>query len=273
MNFSKQKNGYNPEEVEKYLSEIEERNKQTIEEKDKQIDELKVQIAKLQSSSNSIALALTAAVDKAKEIEESSKNIYKLKIEQMNILYMKWEMLLSEMLKKYPMIKISNVRDEVESLKSSIQKALKDEFNVEILKTNPATDPIRSLLDKLTGRRNEIKKQKEIESTNFIDEQEDKLIIERKSKVKSSDKTELCKLEEKSANIKPIVNMNLEKDDKYENLVDKFLNSDSVEEENSLFNFSSSKTDNNGFDLEDCVNPKEDLEVIMKSFDFFKKDD
>ena len=64
--------------------------------------------------------------------------------------------------------------------------------------------------------------------------------------------------------------MNLEKDDKYENLVDKFLNSDNIETESGTFNFSSNKKDNNGFDLEDCVNPKDDLEVIMKSFDFFK---
>ena len=270
MNFSKQKNGYDPIEVDKYLKKLESENKEVVDEKNRQIEELKMQIAKLQTSSNSIALALTAAVDKAKEIEESSKNIYKLKIEQMNILYMKWEMLLNEMTKKYPMIKISGVRDDVESLKLSIQKALKDEFNVEIMKTNPATDPIRSLLDKLTGRKNEIKKQKEIENTSFIDESDNKLVIERKSKVKSSDKTELYKLEEKSPKIKPIVNMNLEKDDKYENLVDKFLNSDNIETESGTFNFSSNKKDNNGFDLEDCVNPKDDLEVIMKSFDFFK---
>ncbi len=269
MNFSNQKNGYNTVEVDEYLSKIERDNAEKIEEKNKQIDELKIQIAKLQSSSNSIALALTAAVDKAKEIEESSKNIYKLKIEQMNILYMKWEMLLNEMTKKYPMIKIPSVREDIDSLKLSIQKALKDEFNVEIMKTNPATDPIRSLLDKLTGKRNEIKKQKELENANFIDESDDKLIIERKAKFKSSDKTELSKLEEKTIKIKPIVNMNLEKDDKYENLVDKFLNSDNMESDNTTFNFSSAKKEDSGFDLEDCINPKDDLEVIMKSFDFF----
>ena len=272
MKFAKQKNGYDISEVDNYIEKLESEKQALLEKKDKEITDLKVQISKIQSSSNSIALALTAAVDKAKEIEESSKNIYKLKIEQMNILYTKWDMLLNEMLHKYPEIKnVSNVRQEVEALKNSIQNALKDDFNIEIMNTNDATDPIRNLLNKLTGRKNEMKKQKEMNEIKFVplEKEDKKIVFERKTKVSSKDKTELSRLEEKNANIKPIVNMNLDKDDKYENLVDKFLNSDEETPENAMIANSKVAKSDNGFDLNDCINPKEDLQKIMESFDFF----
>lgn len=269
MKFTKQKNGYNVEEVDKYLSNKENEYANKIAEKDKEISELKVEISKIQSSSNSITLALTAAVEKAKEIEESSKNIYKLKIEQMTILYNKWETLLNEMLIKYPEIKaITNVREDVENLKNSIKNALKDDFNTEILNTNPATDPIRVLLDKLTGKKAEIAKRNKMEES-FIPNETKPIKFERKTKVCGRDKTELNKLEEKAPNIKPIVDINLDENDKFESLVDKFLNSE--EDVKTAVNYNSVVVPNeSGFDLNECINPKEDLEMIMKSFDFFK---
>ena len=270
MSFSIQKNGYNTAEVDSFIATKEKEHKKVLAEKNAEINELKVEVAKIQGKSNSIALALTAAVDKAKEIEESSKNIYKLKIEQMNILYTKWDMLLNEMLRKYPAINsISNVREDMENLKSSIKNALKDDFNVEILQSNVATDPIRALLNKLTGS-------KAKDNDKFILETKQKIKLERKTKVSLSDKTELTKLEEKAPYIKPIADVKLEKDEKYENLVDKFLNSD--EENNSAYaksltvskpTKSAYEPNETGFDLNECINPTDDLTEIMKSFDFF----
>ena len=101
-------------------------------------------------------MALTAAVDKAKEIEESSQKIYKLKLEQLGMLYTKWEILLNEMIKKNADIKdVSNIKEDMENLKSSIKTALKDDFNIELMTKTPATDPIRMLLNRLTGMKAE----------------------------------------------------------------------------------------------------------------------
>ena len=267
MSFSVQKNGYNTAEVDSHLAQT----NQLLQQKDKEIDELKVEIAKLQGKSNSIALALTAAVEKANEIEESSKNIYKLKIEQMNILYKKWDMLLNEMLKKYPAISaISNVKEDMQNLKSSIQNALQDDFNAEILKSNPATDPIRVLLNKLTSSKTK-------DYSKFLPEPKKKVNIERKVKVSAQDKTELAKLEEKAPNIRPIANVKLNEDEKYENLVDKFLDSDDVGGVNAYAKTitvsrptkSAYEPNETGFDLNECINPTDDLTEIMKSFDFF----
>ena len=241
MKFSNQKNGYNPKEVDSYIVEMEENFNKLIQEKDNQIEMLKNEVNQIKNKSDSIALALTAAVDKAKEIEESSKNIYKLKIEQLTILYSKWEMLLNEMLKKYPAVSgISNVKEDMINLKKSINNALKDDFNIEIMKTNPATDPIRVLLNKLTGL-----------------------------KARS--------LEEKAPKIKPIANVQMSQDDEYENLVDKFLNSDEEAESAYSKRLTISKPttsayvpNETGFDLNECINPTDDLAEIMKSFDFYQ---
>lgn len=266
MKFSIQKNGYNKEEVDKYFEELNNEKSVQLAEKEAEIDKLKTELLALQNKSDSIALALTAAIEKAKDIEESSKNIYKLKIEQLTILYSKWEMLLNEMLRKYPAVNgISNVKEDMIKLKNSISAALKDDFNVEIMKTNPATDPIRTLLNKLTG----------MKARNLAEMKHKEIKLERKSKVSVSDKTELVKLEEKAPNIKPIINIELtEKDNgKYDNLVDKFLDTD--EENDSAFAKTLTNKNNafvpneSGFDLNECINPTDDLTEIMKSFDFY----
>jgi hypothetical protein len=77
--------------------------------------------------------------------------------------------------------------------------------------------------------------------------------------------------------IKPIASIKLDKNDKYENLVDKFLNDDnsvnSAGLEKSIIGNRGKGTDENGFNLKEAVNPTEDLEDIMKSFDFYNDSD
>ena len=88
----------------------------------------------------------------------------------------------------------------------------------------------------------------------------------------------LNKMEEKSTMIKPIYNSRIEKGEKYETLVDKFL-TESADTDSVYASTLTSKTNpilskgSNGFDLKEAVNPKEDLEEIMKAFDFFTSDD
>lgn len=262
MKFTKTKNGYSEKEVDDYISLIKANNEKVIAEKENTISELKEQVEAVKNKEKSIAIALTAAVNKAKEIETSSKNIYRLKIEQMTILCSKWEMLLNEMIKKHPGIEdITNVREDINNLKSIIKNALKDDFNIDLISKNPVTDPIRILLSRLNQPKT-ISSLKEKQQVN----------ISRKTKVSSADKTELSKLEEKTNQIKPIVNLNLKKGDKYENLVDKFLNSDE-----DIANLNFPKTvlkavgNDEKFDLSEAINPTEDLDEIMKAFDFYKK--
>ncbi len=89
--------------------------------------------------------------------------------------------------------------------------------------------------------------------------------------------------------IKPITNLTLTGEDKYESLVDKYLNTNNVESE-TFANSAYSKLITNkeakkrrsslyptpnesGFDLKAAINPQEELTEIMKAFDFFNDDD
>lgn len=254
MNFTKSKNGYSVKEVDDYIEHMESSFKKTILEKEEQIEKL---IQDYKVKEKTITLALTAAVEKAKDIETSSKNIYKLKIEQLTILCSKWEMLLNEMIRRYPGIEdITNVKEDINNLKSVIKNSLKDDFDIDLISKNPVTDPMRVLLSKLI----QIKPEPKVK------------VIKRKTRVAVSDKTELSKLEEKAPQIKPIVDLNLEEDDKYENLVDKFLDTDENITTSVLNLPNYKKSEDSHFDLNEAINPKEDLEEIMKAFDFYKND-
>jgi cell division septum initiation protein DivIVA len=277
MKFTKQRNGYSEKEVDDYISTLTANHQKILTEKDRIILELQSKVDAVKKQENSIALALTAAIDKAKEIELSSKNIYKLKIEQLTILYSKWEMLLNEILRKYPNIEdVSNIKEDVLNLKNYIKSALKDDFNIDLITKTPVTDPIRVLLSRLTGMKANAESRETV-NDEIYEKRKDKVkVIERKTRVSASDKTELTKLEERSNQIRPIVNLNLKKGDKYDSLLDKFLNTDEPYEYSDklakvVINSAERLPIEGKFDLNEAINPTEDLEEIMKSFDFYNK--
>ena len=87
--FQTARNGYSKEEVESYINDLNEQ----IEQKNAEIDRLNKALSKyveteqdIAEKGENISIALTAAVEKAKQIEKSSKNVYKLKIEELEIL-------------------------------------------------------------------------------------------------------------------------------------------------------------------------------------------
>lgn len=262
MNFSKQKNGYNEIEVDNHIESLISLHKIELQKKDEIIKSLKEEVDSVKSKEKSIGLALTAAVDKAKEIEESSQKIYKLKLEQLGMIYTKWEILLNEFLRKNPTVKdLSNIKQDMEQLKTSIKNALKDDFNIELITKTPVTDPIRFLLNRLT----------ETKTSNRTQTEQKTKVIKRKSSITLNQKTELEKLDEKTNQIKPISNLTLEKEDKFENLVDKFLDSEDEVPESfaKVLQVPAYSKSEGKFDLNEAINPKEDLEEIMKSFDFY----
>ena len=182
----------------------------------------------------------------------------------MTILCSKWEVLLNEIIKKYPGIEnITNIRENIKTLKNTIKNALKDDFNIDLISKNPVTDPIRVLLSRLNY--NSCLNKAAVKSK----------VIKRQNKASINAKTELNKLEDKNNLIKPIVSLSLEKDDKFENLVDKFLNSEQDISNSAFFKSnqfnSQSESQKDIFDINEAINPTEDLEEIMKAFDFYKK--
>ncbi len=271
--FQTAKNGYNKDEVTLYIAKLEEQ----LNEKQQKIDSLEKSLLgyqnrekDLKEQSENISIALTAAVEKAKQIEKSSKSVYNLKIEELEILYARWERVLNELVKKYPNLdEIDNVKKLLAEFKSNLKSNLKEDFK--FVSTSGSviqeTDPMRALLGKMNS---------------YLDKQ----VVEKKepktktrarkqlSKDMCQKQTELNKLEEKSTMIKPIYEARIENGEKYESLLDKFLTEDATPDSvyaNKLTAKAGVMPDVNesGFDLKEAVNPKESLETIMKSFDFF----
>ena len=271
MNFSSSKNGYNKKEVDLYIADLESH----INDLQTKNNNLEQRLEKYQGldkemddKNRSISIALTAAVEKAKQIERSSQNVYKLKIQQIGLLYAKWEKLLNVILERYPQIEeVENVNKLLKDFKENIKSTLKDDYKLYSI-TSPVrtdNDTIRLLLQKL-GTYSKHEPLKEVK-------------VERKqlSKDMLSSQTELSRIEDKAPLIKPIYQgANL--DDKYDNLADKFL-SEEGEPNNAYANIITSKVravpevNESGFDLKEAINPKEDLDEILRAFDFYHSDD
>lgn len=272
MNFSSSKNGYNKKEVDLYIldlqghiAELENKNR-TLEQKlerylgkDKEIDD----------KNRSISIALTAAVEKARQIERSSKNVYKLKIQQLGILYEKWEKLLSIILEKYPQIEeIENVNKLLAEFKDNIKSTLKEDY-----KLYSITTPVRNDSDTIKSLLNKLNSYTKNGATRVVK-------VERKQLPKDmlTSQTELSRIEDKAPLIKPIYESDNMSKGEFENLADKFLSEDS-EPNNAYANIITSKVravpdvNESGFDLKEAINPKEDLDEIMQAFDFYHGDD
>lgn len=270
--FQTAKNGYNKDEVEAYLNEVQDKlnlKDQAIAKLESELSSYRAQDNEIKQKGENIAIALTAAVEKAKQIEKSSYNVYNLKIQELEILYARWERVLNELVEKYPKLdEIDNVKKLMIEFRNAIKSNLKEDFRfINVQNSNSSEDPMRALLSKMNS---------------YLDKQLDNnkkpktkpRIRKQLPKDMQTKQSELNKLEEKSLMIKPIYNAHIEDGEKYESLVDKFLTEDVVPDSAYANKLTGAKTspvlDDSGFDLKEAVNPKDDLEEIMKSFDFFK---
>ena len=271
--FQTAKNGFNKEEVECFVQQLEEQITQQqskIDVLEKELNAYRAKVQEINEKGENISIALTAAVEKAKQIEKSSFNVYTLKIQELEVLYARWERVLNELIEKYPNLdEIDNVKRLLLEFKNAIKANVKEDFrfinNQNVV--TPATDPMRALLSKMNKYLDkQIDTQKKSKTTTRVRKQ-----LPKDMQTKQS---ELNKLEEKSVMIKPIFNAKIEDGEKYESLVDKFLKEDATPD-SAYANKITSKTgiipevNETGFDLKEAVNPKDDLEEIMKSFDFF----
>ena len=284
--FSSEKNGYKKSEVDSYMSKMSADYEKKLTEQKMRISDMKreMEITKQQLNAfkernSNISDALVVAVETAKQIENSSKNIYELEIKRIRSLYDKWKSFLDDFMKKYPnlrskydtelLLKVfeEDINNILEVNKKSIQKkeAIAMQTSEE-LDTN--TMGLKMLLNKMNN----------VNSSNIplpskkLEKGDMKVV----RKQKPSDET-LAKYqvdlsyeeEEKrlSGKIKPI--SNIEKNDEYENLVDSFLKSDDDDYENAYSKILLEKQKNDNFDLKEAVTPTEDLEEIMKSFSFY----
>ena len=260
--FKSEKNGYSKQEVDSYIKKlVTDHDKEIMEYKMKNLElEKKLLEEKPDKRGDEFAETLANAMEKAKQIEMSWRNIYKLKIQQLDLLYNRFQTLFTEALEKYPQLEnIGNIKNVIDEFKSAVKLAMQEDFNTEI--TAPVqtdNDTIRRLLSKM--------------ATYGKDQEEVRTVKVKRRRNLRDGKGDIF-YEEKS-NIKPIAEVDMGGNDNYDSPVEKFLHEDSSDA--TYTNFLSKNPKSNGlepnesgFDLKEAVNPTEDLEEIMKAFNFY----
>ena len=248
--FSSEKHGYNKKEVDKKINSILvelSQLKQTLIEKDK------------------LNIALATALEKARQIEVSAQNLYELKIQKVQIICKNLEHRFKKLFKIYPQIQeFDDLKLAFDEFENTVQESFTPEKSNNINSTvNTENDTIRLLLGKM--------------STYSQPEQpqEKKPANVKRREPKPTPERHLDKFYNKPSLIRPIYDSELKGNEDFDSLADKFLQS--KDETNSVY----AKIINNkreddlfptpnesGFDLKQAVNPTEDLEEIMKAFNF-----
>ncbi len=288
--FNLSKNGYDISEVDDYLFEVSNDYENKLREQKMRISDLKrelettkAELDQFKEKNNNISEALVVAVETAKQIENSSKNIYELEIKRIRNLYDKWKNFLDEFMKKYPELRakydtkmlLQVFKEDIDRVLNQNKKTMEQKEAVAVQTDSPGVNTIglRMLINKMSsdsrtvlpndsklirGDMQIVRNQKPSEETLA------------KYKVDLSFEDEEKRLSK--GQIKPIVDMP-ESDEVYENLVDKFLSSDDDNYSNAYSKILLEKQKNDGFSLREAVTPTEDLSEIMKSFSFYPEND
>ena len=284
MDFSREKNGYNIKEVDNYISNMKQKYEQTTGEQKIRISDLKrelestkQELSVYKDKNSDISNALVVAVETAKQIENSSKNVYALEIKRLRSLYSRWDSFLSQLIKTYPAVGEKYDYDKLlKEFGDKIDEIIKQ--NSVDLTDNTPSEPvgIRNLISKMGGlavKRPEnnhtyvIKRKMPVQDI-FEETANEQQNIQQDNKIDSLEQMKNSNLESK---LKPIANMQSGEKDKFDSLVEKFFDSPS-EDDNAYAKALIRKKKSNGFDLKEALNPTEDLAEIMKDFNFFDDD-
>lgn len=297
--FSLDKKGYNTKEVDDYINNLYLKYEEKLSEQKDRVFALKSELEKAQSrldhyieKDKQISQALIYAVEKADEIESASKKIYELEIKRVRLLYKRWEELLLEVESKYPQINNNSyIYSLLDSFKNSINDVLEQNFNLnnsmknaENIKQNLKKNGdsyIKNILNKMEYAFNT---QPEVENVQPVTA---KPAIKKVdiTNIMSNHEKERSRINSLSNKLNAITNSAALKAN--EDLVDGYLNSElddefantayaknitrkkMTPEDDSPFNYAFPSPNETGFDLKEALNPKEDLDEIMKAFDFF----
>lgn len=270
MSFSREKNGYDVKQVDSFIKNLKADYDQSLSEQKirisdlkRELESVKTELASFRQKNSDISSALVVAVETAKQIEASSKNVYELEIKRIKNLYNKWESLFEDIAKQYP--DINNKYDTklfLDKLNGQINRVITENGIVlDEVKEEPVG--IRNLISKMGGLTS-----KPVERTLRAKA----TVSQDVEKPQPQLKVDLQKTESPQLKIKPIANMTQDKQEKFDNLIDKFFNLP-TEENNAYSRALIREKKSNGFDLKEALNPTEDLAEIMKDFDFFDDDD
>lgn len=265
MQFDIERKGYNKAEVDEYIAKMQRNYDLQCDEQLTRIKELKkenemlqVKLTAYKNKESLISKALIDAMARAKKIEENSRKIYDLEIQKIRILYVKYKNLLDSMMENSSgEYDVDTVAMHTRNFKAGVNKVLSSQ-NQSANLTQSADEKMRALLNRMN---------------NSVGEKTAPNASQAKKTTNGEQiSMDMDELRVKPTMIKPIYDNKVEGEENFENLVDKFLDSDE-EQTNAYANQILHRENNtNGFDLKEAVNPTESLEDIMKAFDFYDED-
>lgn len=262
MKFDINKKGYDTEQVDNFINKLSVKYEEKLSEQKDRVFSLKNELAVMEERLESykdkdkqISQALIYAVEKAEQIENNASKLYDLEIKRIRLIYKQWE----EVMFKVGMLDVpSSLKKEIEQFTKTIKEVLDQNNRIggnvirKDLHSN-SDNYIRNLLNKMDYAINSNKKP--APSKNVISSLSHETEKENARMIDVSKKLNRIKVTGSG------------------NMADNYLNSEDIET-NSIFakNITHQKEEkptNMAFDLDDVLNPKEDLDEIMRAFDFF----
>lgn len=259
--FDINKKGYDTEQVDNFINKLSFKYEEKLSEQKDRVFALKNELAVMQErlegykdKDKQISQALVFAVEKAEQIESNASKLYDLEVKRLRLLYKQWEDLIGKMsASNLP----SNVTKELQSFLITIQDVLEQNTRI-------GGNLIRKDLHK--------------NSNNYIKNLLNKMDYSINSKHNSKSVVSGMSTETERENVRMFdLSGKLDKIKANGNgtMAENYLNSD--EDMQSVFartmtRKNSPKKEESGFNIEDVLTPKEDLDEIMKAFDFFIED-
>lgn len=266
--FDINKKGYDCEQVDSFINKLSLKYEEKLSEQKDRVFALKNELSIMEQrlsnykdKDKQISQALIYAVEKAEQIENNASKLYDLEIKRMRLLYKQWE----EMLIKLESANLnSSLKKELEMFKKTIDEVLAQNQRIgsTVIRKdlhNNGTGYIRNLLNRMDYAINSKAKPQQTRATLSAMSAETEKETARVANISGK----LDKIKVKGPG----------------NMADNYLNSDEMESSvfaNALIRKGKAKKQESGFSLEEALNPTEDLDEIMKAFDFFleeNKDD
>ncbi len=268
--FTITKHGYSPDEVDNYIIRLKADYEAKMSEQKDRIFYLKNQLDTLtRSSEKELMVALAGAVEKAKQIETSSRNIFELETKRLKLLYSKMDSLIANMHEDSSIDAFKHqMLTHMAECKLSLDKNI--ELQARAVNMVDTENPVRKLLQKMNGKSTSLNL-KNIES--FVESPIEPASTPRKPAPRPAPPRPAAPAPKRPVAPKPAFNKFLKEETptnkNFESIM--FKGTDKPKKNNSVItaNLSYPTPNESGFDLKEAVNPKDDLSEIMKAFDFF----
>lgn len=127
----------------------------TIDRQSATISQISSEINEYKSKDSTISMAIISAVEKAQQIESTSKKLYQMEIERIRLLYLKMENVLKQLYAKYPELRknseVNDIMDKVGLvLSNNISPVSSQPLMKYAMSSTTVEDPIKKLLNKIT---------------------------------------------------------------------------------------------------------------------------